>query len=362
MKIAFNNIYRQDKTLFNKITSNFKKIIKKNNFILGKEVLNFEKNFSLYTKTKYCISCASGTDALYLAIKALNLKSNDEIIVPAMTYVATASVVINAGCKLRLADVNLNDGSIKQEDVVKKINSRTKAIIFVNLWGHCANYENLKKICNKKKIILIEDAAQSIGAYNNKKINSGNLGHIACFSFFPGKNLGAYGDGGAVVTNDKKIYESISKLRAHGAKRKFRHELIGTNSRLDTIQAAVLNSKLKRIDKINNLKRKIAKIYYNKIKNKKVSLFNISASSCFHQFVVLVNHRKKFINYLNRFKIPYGLHYPYVIHKLKPFKKYCKDKNLKNSEIIAKKCISLPIDPFTNSKELKYIINKINNY
>ena len=362
MKIEFNNIYRQDKILLDKIVKKTKKIIKKNNFILGEEVLEFEKKFSSFTNTKFCISCASGTDALYLVLKSLKLSSNDEVIVPAMTYVATASTVVNAGCKLRLADVNLKDASINQEDIINKINSKTKAIIIVNLWGHCSDYQNLIKICNKRKITLIEDAAQSVGAWNTKNINSGNLGHVACFSFFPGKNLGAYGDGGAIVTNKKKLYDTLIKLRTHGAKKKFQHELIGINSRLDTIQAAILLYKLKRINKINNLKRKIARIYFEKILNKKIYLFDIPNSSCFHQFVILVNKRKQFINYLKKYKIPYGFHYPYAINKLKAFKKYCKDSNLNNAEIIAKKCISLPIDPFINKKELNYIINKINNY
>ena len=362
MKIEFNNIYRQDKILLNKIIKKTKKIIKKSSFILGEEVLEFEKKFSNFTKTKFCISCASGTDALYLVLKSLNLNPNDEVIVPAMTYVATASTVINVGCKLRLADVNLKDASINQEDIIKKINPRTKAIIVVNLWGHCSDYQNLKKICNKKNITLIEDAAQSVGSWNIKNINSGNLAHVACFSFFPGKNLGAYGDGGAIVTNKKKIYETLIKLRTHGAKKKFQHELIGTNSRLDTIQAAILISKLKRINKINNLKRKIAKMYFKKILNKKIYLFDIPNNSCYHQFVILVNERRHFINYLKKFKIPFGFHYPYAIHKLKAFKKHCSETNLKNSEIIAKKCVSLPIDPLTSKKELNYIINKINNY
>ena len=362
MKIEFNNIYRQDKILLNKIIKKTKKIIKKSNFILGEEVLDFEKKFSNFTKTKFCISCASGTDALYLVLKSLNLNYKDEVIVPAMTYVATASTVINAGCKLRLADVNLKDASINQEDVINKINSRTKAIIIVNLWGHCSDYQKLKKICDKKKIILIEDAAQSVGARNIKNINSGNIGHVACFSFFPGKNLGAYGDGGAVVTNKKKIYETLIKLRTHGAKKKFQHELIGINSRLDTIQAAILTSKLQRINKINNLKRKIAKMYFDKIINKKIYLFDIPNNSCFHQFVILVNKRKNFTNYLKKLKIPFGFHYPYAIHKLKAFKKYFKGKKFQNAEIIAKKCVSLPIDPLINKKELNYIINQINNY
>ena len=326
MRIDFNNIYNQDKILFSKIIGNLKKIIKNSNFILGNEVKNFEKNFSKFTNTKFCVGCANGSDALYLAIRSLNLKKDDEVIVPDMTYIATASAVINNGCKLRLADVNIENASINQIDILKKINSKTKAIIVVNLWGFSANYENLKKICKKKKIILIEDAAQSIGSINEKGINSGNLGDIACFSFFPGKNLGAYGDGGAVVTNNKKIYNSILQLRAHGALKKFDHKVIGVNSRLDSIQASILNEKLKRINIINNKRRTIANYYFKKIKNKKIYLFDkINNGSCFHQFVVLVKERNKFTNFLKKNKIPFGFHYPYSLHKLKPIKKYCFD-------------------------------------
>ena len=360
MKIDFNNIFKQDKIIVNNIINNIKKIIKKNNFILGSEVKKFEKNFSEFTKTKYCIGCASGSDALYLAIKSLNLKNKDEVIIPDMTYVATASAVINNGCKLRIADVNLENASIDQEDVIKKININTKAIIFVNLWGYSANYKKLKKICERKKIILIEDAAQSIGSINDEGINSGNIGHIACFSFFPGKNLGAYGDGGAVVTNNKKIYKKILKLRTHGAIKKFKHEIVGINSRLHSMQAVVLNHKLKRINLINNKKRTIADYYLKNINNNKIQLFKISKNSCFHQFVILVNQRNKFLKYLAKFKIPYGFHYPYTIHSLPAIRKYCEDKKFKNSIKIAKKGVSIPIDPFLQKKQLDFIIKKIN--
>ena len=361
MEIKFNNIFNQDKILFNKIIKSIKKIIKKSNFILGKEVFDFEKNFAKYTKSRFCVSCANGTDALYLVLKSLKLKSNDEVIVPAMTYVATASSVINSGAKLRLADVNLEDANINQKDLIKKINKKTKAIIVVSLWGNCANYKKLLKICKKNKIILIEDAAQSVGAFNDDGV-SGSLTDVACFSFFPGKNLGAYGDAGAVVTNNYKIYQNVLKLRTQGSKKKFKHDIIGINSRMDTIQASILSMKLKRINQINNLKRKIANKYFKKINNVKIKLFKIKQGSSFHQFVILTKNRSRFISYLKNSKIPSGLHYPYVIHKLKAFKNLCIDKNLKNSEIISKQCVSLPIDPYLNNKQINFIISKINRY
>ena len=361
MKIEFNNIYRQDKTLFNNIIRDIKKIIKNSKFILGDEVRKFENKFAKFTNTKYCIGCANGSDALYLAIKSLHLKKKDEVIIPDMTYVATASAVINNGCKLRLADVNIENASIDQNEIIKKINKKTKAIILVNLWGFSANYKNLKKICKKRKIVLIEDAAQSIGSYNEIGENSGNLGDIACFSFFPGKNLGAYGDGGAVVTNNKRIYNSILRLRTHGALKKFKYKVIGVNSRLDSIQASILNEKLKRINLINNKRRAIAKYYFKKLKNRKIFLFKkINDGSCFHQFVILIKERNKFTNYLKKNQIPFGFHYPYSLHKLKPIKKYCNDKNFKNSVTISSRCVSLPIDPNLSKKKLDYIINKIN--
>lgn len=362
MKIDFNNIYRQDKILFNKIIRDIKKIIKKSNFILGDEVKKFENNFAKFTKTKYCVGCANGSDALYLAIKSLNLKSSDEIIIPDMTYVATASAVVNNRCKLRIADVNLENASIKQDEVIRKINKNTKAIIIVNLWGFTASYKKLKKICKQKNIFLIEDAAQSIGSYNSDGINSGNIGDIACFSFFPGKNLGAYGDGGAVVTNKKYIYEKILKLRTHGAKKKFKHNLVGVNSRLHSMQAVVLNHKLTRINLINNKKRNIANFYYQNLKNKKIKLFKIPENSCFHQFVILVKGRKKFLSYLKKNKIPYGFHYPYTIHKTKAFKNYCVDKNFTNSLIIANQSVSIPMDPLLNKKQIKFVVKKINSF
>jgi len=360
MKIDFNNIYNQDRILFPKIIKDIKRLIQNNKFILGDEVVKFEKNLSKFTKTKYCVSCANGTDALYIVLKSLNLKKDDEVIVPDMTWIATASTVINNNCKLRLVDVSIKNGSIDQLKVIKKINSKTKAIIAVNLWGYSANYKKLKKICNKKKILLIEDAAQSIGSINSEGLNSGNLGHVACFSFFPGKNLGAYGDAGAIVTNDKKIYQIVKKIRSHGAIKKFNHEIIGTNSRLDTIQAAILNRKLKRINLINKNRRRIAKFYFDKIKNKKIYLFDIFKRSSFHQFVVLVKERNKLVKYLKKNNIPYGFHYPYSLHQLKPIKKYCNDKNFDTSKLISSRCISLPIDPMLNIKQLDYIVKKIN--
>ena len=217
MKIDFNNIYNQDKILFPKIIKDIKRLIQNNKFILGDEVVKFEKNLSKFTNTKYCVSCANGTDALYIVLKSLNLKKYDEVIVPDMTWIATASTVINNNCKLRLVDVNIKNGSIDQLKVIKKINSKTKAIIAVNLWGYSANYKMLKKICNKKKILLIEDAAQSIGSINSEGVNSGNLGHVACFSFFPGKNLGAYGDAGGIITNDKSLNKKCRLIRNQGA-------------------------------------------------------------------------------------------------------------------------------------------------
>ncbi len=362
MKIKFNDIFEQDKNLHAYIMQEIKNIIKKSDFILGNEVKKFEKKLSNFVGSKYCISCANGSDALYLAIKSLNLKKTDEIIVPAMTYVATASAVINAGSKLRLADVNKSDASINQKDVISKINNKTKAIIIVNLWGHCSDYSLLKKICNKKKITLIEDAAQSIGAKNFNNINSGKIGHISCFSFFPGKNLGAYGDGGAIITDNKKLYEIISQLRLNGSKNKFEYNYIGINSRLDNIQACILNHKIKNIKSINNKKREIADFYYKNLRNKKITLFKIGKKSCFHQFVILVNNRRLFLRYLKKNKIPFGFHYPYSIDKLKAFKPYCNDNKLLVSNEIGQKCVSLPIHPNLKKKELLYIAKKINNF
>ncbi len=363
--IKFLDLYQQDKKLHKKIINKINKLFKKGDFILGKEVKIFEKNFGKFCNTKYAISCANGTDALTLALKSLNLPYNSEVIMPAMTYCSTAFSIIEANLKPVLVDTEELGSTINIEDLKKKITKKTKVIIPVHLYGSVANLKAIKKIIKNKKIFLIDDCAQAHGAYDdtdNYKKKIGSTTDISCFSLYPGKNLGAYGDAGIITTNNLNFYNKLRKLRNLGSEKKFIHDEVGLNSRLDTIQAIILNEKLKNLSSHNKKRQKIAKFYNQNINNKKISKLNYSKYSVYHQYVILVNNRNSLIKLLENNKIQYGFHYPYAIHQLNVFKKRFKNKRYKNAEILARNSISLPIDPNLSKKELNYIVKTLNEF
>ena len=360
--IKFLDLYKQDKKLYPQILYNIKKIFKKGDFILGDEVRKFEKNFSQFCNSKYAIGCANGTDAITIALKSLNLRKNSEVLIPAMTYCSTAFSVINANLKPVLIDTNLMSPTINLNELIKKINKKTKVIIPVHLYGSVVDIKKIKKIVKNKKIYIIDDCAQAHGATDDKSNKVGSLADISTFSFYPGKNLGAYGDAGIITTNNKKFYLNLRKIRNLGSEKKFIHDKIGMNSRLDTLQAAVLNHKLKNLNILNKKRKIIASQYDKRITNVKIRKLKYSKNSVYHQYVVLVKDRKKFSNYLKKNKIQYGFHYPYAIHQLKILKKIFIKQKFPNSEQIAKYGISIPIDPNLNKNQISYIINKINSF
>ena len=360
--IKFLDIYKQDKKLHLSIINNFKKIFKKGDFILGNDVTNFEKNFSKFCNSKFSIGCANGTDALTIALKSLNLKKNSEVIIPAMTYCSTAFSVINADLKPVLADTEFMKSTIDILDLKKKINKKTKVIMPVHLYGSVININEIKKLIRGKNIYIIDDCAQAHGAKDDNGNKVGSLADISTFSLYPGKNLGAYGDAGVITTNYKKFYTTIKKLRNLGSEVKFKHDLVGMNSRLDSLQAIILNHKLKQLSKFNAKRRKIAFEYDNRIVNKKIVKIRYSKFSVYHQYVLIVKRRNEFIKYLKKAKIQYGFHYPFAIHQLDAFKKYFKKEKFPNSEMIAKYGISIPIDPNLSKKEVNYIISKLNSF
>tara|TARA_Y100001970_G_scaffold267231_1_gene356886 strand:- start:1282 stop:2382 length:1101 start_codon:yes stop_codon:yes gene_type:complete len=365
--IKFFDLYKQDKKYHRKIISKLKKIITRTNYILGKEVQDFENNFSNYVGAKYAIGCANGTDALTIALKSLNLPKNSEVIIPAMTYCSTAFSVINCGLRPVLVDIGFNTSSIDINKIQSKITSKTKVIMPVHLYGSSADLNSIKKIIknNKKKIYLVDDCSQAHGAIDDSdslKRKIGSTSDISCFSLYPGKNLGAYGDAGIITTNNKKIYQIIRKLRNLGSEKKFIHEYVGFNSRLDTIQAAILDIKLKDLTKSNNKRRIIAKKYDKEINNKNFTKLTYAKNSVYHQYVLLVKNRDKFVKFLNKHKIEYGFHYPFSINQLNVFKNKFKNNEFRNSNKLAKNGISLPIDPNLSNKQLNYIVNKINSF
>ena len=354
------DITRQDKILRKLIFEDIKNVVMRNQFILGKEVSLFEKEFAKYCNTKYAIGVGNGTDALLLALKALNLKKNSEVILPAMTWKSTLLCVLNLNLKPVLVDIEKNTSNFDIDDLKKKITKRTSVIIGVHLYGNPINIIEINKLVKKHRLILVEDSAQAHGAYiGNKK--TGSIGKIACFSFYPGKNLGAYGDGGCITTNDEKLAKKIMALRNCGSIGKYDCEENGNNSRLDTIQAVILKRKLKNLDKLNKKRRLIAKIYEKKITNKYITKLNYYPGCVYHQYIIKTEKRNKLKDILTKNKIQYGFHYPISINKLKIVKSLFKNQKFPNAESIAKKSISIPIDPNLTNKEINKICNILNS-
>ncbi len=357
MKINFTNLYKLTPNK-NKIKNKINFLIQNNKFIGGEEVERFEFEFAKFTGSKYCVSLGNGTDALYLAVKSLNLKKGSEVIVPSNTWISTAESVLGDNLKVVFCDVNLDDYSICTKDLESKINSKTKLIMPVHLYGNPANLSKIKKIIKKRNIKIIEDCAQAHGAKINSK-HVGTFGDIGTFSFFPGKNLGCFGDGGAIITNSKKYYEYIVRARNHGALKKYDHKFSGFNSRLDTIQAAILRIKLKNYSKQLNRRRQIANLYYKNLSFiKQIKLFKLKKNqfSCYHQFVIRTNQRNGLQKFLKKKNISTMIHYPYMLNELKFFNY---KKKIKNSYKLGNKILSLPISEEHSNKEINYICDKI---
>ena len=360
--ISFYSIKKSDKKIETKIIKSIKQVIKKNNFILGKEVFDFENKFKKYCNSKYAISCSNGTDAITLALISLNLKKDSEVIIPAMTYCSTAFAVLNANLKPILVDTGSLSPTIDINQIKKKITKKTKVIMPVHLYGSVSNIKKIKQLIKKKNIYIVDDCAQAHGALDDSGKKVGSIADISTFSLYPGKNLGAYGDAGIITTNNQSIYKKIRKIRNLGSETKFLHDTIGLNSRLDTIQAIIVDKKLRNLNRYNTKRRSIAAFYNKNIRNVKITKLNYSKSCVYHQYVILVNNRRNLIKLFDKKRIQYGFHYPYAIHQLSVFKKKFKDKSFKNAEILAKNSISLPIDPNLSKNELTYIVKTLNEF
>jgi len=362
--IKFYSIKKSDSKISNKILNSIKKVINKNNFILGDEVFTFEKLFKKYCGSKYSISCGNGTDALTISLLSLNLKPGSEVIMPAMTYVSTFYSILNARLKPVLVDINSNDPLINFNEMNKKITSKTRVIMPVHLYGSVVDLKKLRSIIKKKNIYIVDDCAQAHGAYfsNGARVGSGSYADISSFSLYPGKNLGAYGDAGIITTNNPIFAKRISAIRNIGSLKKFNHVTIGLNSRLDTIQATILSHKISGLDILNKKRSIIAKKYFLGIKNDKINFVNYTQKAVFHQFVIRTQFRKNFTNYLISNGIEFGLHYPHSINQMKFFIENFGIKKFINADSLASECVSLPIDPMLTTKEVNYIIKTINKF
>lgn len=363
MLIPFFDYKRQLKIIRKPIEAAIKRTLESGQLVLGKEVKLFEKNFSAYIDVKYGIGVNSGTDALKIAIKALGIKSGDEIITIANTAVPTISAMQEVGAKPIFVDIK-DDYNIDETKIAAAITKKTKAILPVHLYGQPCNMPVIMKIAKKYKLKVIEDCAQAHGSkIGAKKI--GSFGDLSCFSFYPTKNLGAYGDGGMILTNNKKLADICRALRMYGMKSGYYSEIGGYNSRLDEIQASILNIKLIHLNEWNKKRKKIATLYLKNIKNPKIILpkINKNNSSCFHLFVVRNQNRKKLEKYLRWNNIGFGVHYPHPIHLQKAYKFLgYKKGGLPLTEKYAEQIISLPIFPELSGKEIKYVIEKLNKF
>ena len=359
--IKFLDITKQDKQIRNNILIDIKKIFHHNNYILGNYVSLFEKKFAKFCGSKYAIGCANGTDALTIALKILDLPRGSEVIIPAMTYCSTAFSIINANLTPVLVDINFLSPTINIEKLKLKITKKTKVIMPVHLYGSVVDIDLIKNLVKGKNIKIIDDCSQAHGAKLKNKV-VGSLSDISCFSLYPGKNLGAYGDAGVITTNNRSFYNKIKNFRNLGSDVKFIHNQVGFNSRLDTIQAAILLRKLPLLN-LNNKKRIIISKYYDKyIQNNKITKLKYSVNAVYHQYLVLTKKRKLLVRLLEKNNIPYNFHYPKAIHQLGALKKKFKKNNYPNSERIAKESISIPIDPNLKKKDLQFIVDILNSF
>jgi dTDP-4-amino-4,6-dideoxygalactose transaminase len=313
-------------------------------FILGQDVGAFEEEFAAFSDVGHAIGCANGTDALYLALHALGIGPGDEVIVPAMTFIATALGVSMAGATPVLVDVEADTALIDPTKIEAAITPATKAIIPVHLFGQCADMDAIMGIAERRELLVLEDAAQAHGAEFNGK-RAGSMGHAAGFSFYPGKNLGAYGDGGIITTNDDAANERIRFLRNWGSKIKYHHEEIGVNSRLDTVQAAILRIKLSRLDEWNAARCRHAAAYNAALADiPGITLTRYAEGMVYHLYVIRTERRDELLAALNDAGIGAGIHYPFAVHELKAYQHldYAPGA-FPVAEDWARRCLSLPI-------------------
>ncbi len=344
------------------------RVIGSSKFINGEDVIKFEEEFANYIGNTYCIGVNSGTDALILGVRALGLGQGDEVIIPANTYMSGALAASENGAKPVFADIDEEDFGINLKDLTNKVNNRTKAVIITHLNGQPDKIDEIKNILKKsgRKIYLVEDACQAHGAfYKDKRV--GSFGVFSAFSFYPGKNLGAFGDAGAITTNDKNLAKKYKLLREYGQSKKYFHDVIGINSRLDTIQAAVLRVKLSHLDNWNTKRKEIAS-QYDKFFEKHLVLIKIpkhfkDRESVYHLYVIRVQQRDKLLKHLTKNNIQTLIHYPIPLHLQKAYRYLgYSEGDLPIAERVSSEILSLPIYPQLSKEKHDYILEKITEF
>ena len=357
--IPFIDLAAQQTRIKDKIDANIQKVLAHGRYILGPEVQELEEKLANFVGAKYCISCANGTDALQIALMALNVGPGDEVITPGFTYIATAETVALLGAKPVYVDIDPKTYNLDHSLLEAAITPNTKAIIPVSLYGQCADFDEINAISAKHNIPVIEDAAQSFGAtYKGRK--SGNLSTISCTSFFPSKPLGCYGDGGAIFTNDEELATIMRQIARHGQDRRYHHIRVGINSRLDTLQAAILLAKLEIFPDEIQQRHKVAQTYSEKLQEAGITTtpyikeHNLSAWA---QYTIQVNNRVEVQERLKKAGIPTAIHYPVPLNK----QPAVADPNasLPVGDAVAESVLSLPMHPYMPKKDIEKVVSTI---
>lgn len=364
MKASLMDLPGQYKVVEKEILPAVKLVLQSGRYILGPEVESFEKNFSKYCQAKYCIGTSSGTEALILSLMALNIGPGDEVITVPNTFTATAEAIVLVGAKPVFCDVDRRTQNLDPKSLKKSITKKTRAVIPVHLHGNPVDLDMIYKLTKSRKIAVIEDAAQAHGAKYKGKVIGSHQSEFVCFSFHPVKNLGAFGDAGAIVTNDSKRAEIVRKLSNHGRENHYFHGMVGTTGRLDAIQGAILDIKLKYLDRWIKAKVKLVKYYQKKLSDIcKFIQITRDGESTHHIFAILTPKRDELAKYLKKFGIETGVHYPTPLH-LQPAYKFLgyREGDFPIAEKYAKETLSLPLYPHMTRKEIEFIIEKIHKF
>ena len=366
------DLHSQYLRIKNEVDEAIQEVVNSTAFIQGPQVGQFADSLAKYLNSKAVIPCANGTDALQIAMMALGCKPGDEIILPVHTYVATAEVIALLGLTPVFTEVDARTFNIDVNQIESKITNRTVAIVPVHLYGQCVDMEPILKISQKHNLHIIEDAAQALGAEytfsDGRKMKAGTMGTIGCTSFFPSKNLGCFGDGGAMFTQDPSLAEKIKMISNHGQRIKYHHDIIGVNSRLDTLQAGILNVKLKYLDDYKNRRNEVASFYDRELASLpflEVPFRSSNSTHVFHQYTVKTNgiDRDQFKAYLESKGIPNMIYYPVPLHLQKAYSKpEYPAGSFKITEQLSKTVISLPIHTEMNPDQLSYICDTIKSF
>jgi len=365
MKVPFADLSRQHLPILSELSDMFEEAVKKSTFIMGAGVESFETAFASFCGVKYCVAVGNGTDALILSLKALNIGKGDEVITVPNTFIATSEAITAVGAKPVFVDIDPISFNINVGGIERAINKNTKALIPVHLYGQPADMDFLMELARKKDLSVIEDSAQAHGA-NYKGMKAGAIADISAFSFYPGKNLGCMGDGGAVTTNNGDLAEKVSMYRNHGRKEKYLHEFEGYNSRLDTIQALILEKKLEYLETWNTERRHAASIYDSLLfgmEEIKLPIEPVDTTHVYHLYVIRCRNRDGLKVFLEEKGISTGIHYPVPLH-LQPAYRWLgyKKGSFPESEKAAREILSLPVFPGINEEEQVYVVEMIKEF